>query len=266
MAPKPRSTLIFRAGIFLAVAFPLVVVAYQGFPLGGFPLPPILRAAFIAAILAYGARFFLRKEGRSLSGYGLSFSWQSAKKLLIGFAGGFGLFVVGAIGLRAALPFQWSFSPSVSIGALTEVLIYHLATNACEELAWRSFAFDSLIRAIGFWPAQAIVALVAACFHVVCGWQWDVALISTTAGSVLFGLVFFRWRSVPAALGVHSAWNWSRDLFFSSATGAAVLIPHGTETWTATQWNIAQGILVGVTIVACGLLAIRPESKRSAGT
>jgi membrane protease YdiL (CAAX protease family) len=252
-----RSMRVVRAGAFLFVAFPLVVVAYQGFPFGNLQLSPITRATIIAVILTYVTNALLCREGRSISDYRVSFSWRSSRDLLVGFAGGVALFGIGTLCLRAALPFEWVFSPAVSLTAIIAAAIYHLATGACEELAWRGFAFDSLIRSIGFWPSQLVVALVAACFHVVCGWRWDVALVSTTAGSVLFGLVFFRWRSLPAAVGVHSAWNWTRDVLFGPATAASVLTASGTETWTGAQWSVAQGILVTVTLVASLLLAMR---------
>lgn len=263
MSPMSRSKRAGRAGVFLLLAFPLVMVAYQGFPFVGHQLPSIARASLIAVILAYFTHTLLRREGRSISDYRVSFSWRSSRDLLGGFAGGFVLFGIGMVGLRTALPFEWVLGPTVSLTAISSVACYHLATGACEEFAWRGFAFDSLIRSIGFWPSQLVVALVAACFHIVCGWRWDVALISTTAGSVLFALVFFRWRSLPAAVGVHSAWNWTRDLFFGPATAASVFTAHGTETWTSTQWNVAQGILVAVTLVASLLLATR-VSKDSA--
>jgi membrane protease YdiL (CAAX protease family) len=254
---QSRSKRVARAGIFLLLAFPLVVVAYQGLPLVGYQLPPIARASIIAVILAYFTQTLLRRQGQSLPDYRVSFSWCSSRDLLVGFAAGFVLFGIGMVSLRAALPFEWVFGPAVSLIAIISVTCYHLVTGACEELAWRGFAFDCLIRSIGFWPSQLVVALVAACFHVVCGWRWDVALVSTTAGSVLFGLVFFRWRSLPAAVGVHSAWNWTRDLFFGPATAASVFTAHGTDTWTSAQWNVAQGILVAVTLGASIFIATR---------
>jgi hypothetical protein len=54
------------------------------------------------------------------------------------------------------------------------------------------------------------------------------ALTSTTVGSVLFAHVFLRWSSIPAAVG-----------------------PVGTQEWTSVQWNIAQAIFIGVSLLAC---------------
>jgi membrane protease YdiL (CAAX protease family) len=95
------------------------------------------------------------------------------------------------------------------------VLLFHFITNACEELAFRGFAFLCLLRLIGHWPAQLVIAALFALFHIACGWPWHIALFSTTSGSLLFGLLFLRWKSLPMAIGLHAAWNWTRDLVLS---------------------------------------------------
>jgi len=74
MSPKSRSKRVGCAGVFLLLAFPLGVVAYQGFPFVGHQLPPIARASLIAVILAYFTHALLRREGRSISDYRISFS------------------------------------------------------------------------------------------------------------------------------------------------------------------------------------------------
>lgn len=258
-----RSASILYACIYLLLAFPLVVFAYQGFPVPLIALSPIVRATLIAVILGYATNVLLHRRGESIADYRVSISLITGRDLLVGFAGGFALFAIGAIVLRLALPFEWVLNPSVTVAGLGSAAFYHFTTNSCEELAWRGYAFDSLALSIGHWPAQATVAIVSACFHVVCGWSWEVALTSTTAGSVLFGLVFYRWRSLPAAVGVHTAWNWTRDLIFNPGTEGSLLIPQGTDKWTSAQWNIAQGILVAGTLGACVLLAARLSQRRS---
>jgi hypothetical protein len=59
-----------------------------------------------------------------------------------------------------------------------------------EELLFRGYGFERLIKGLGHWPAQRATALLFAAFHVANGWPWQVALMGTTVGSLLFGLVF----------------------------------------------------------------------------
>lgn len=249
-----------RGVLFLVIAVPLVVVAYQGLPFG-FPVPA--RAELVVVLLLCSSAMLLKREGRSLADLGMAWSRGAAAKLLCGLAGGALLFSLAALTLRAVLPFHWERSAQFLPSALAATLLFHLSTNLCEELAFRGYGFDKLIQTFGHWPAQGVIALMTALFHVVCGWPWQVALVSTTAGSLLFGLVFVHWRSVPAAVGVHAAWNCSRDVMLGMPpTPAAAWHPVGMERWTPAQWNTAQIILVGITLAACAVIA-RQGRKRS---
>ncbi len=260
MVPLKQAARAWRCVLFLAIAFPLVVFAYQGLPI---PLAIPGMPAIVALVLLLATALLLKREGRSMAELGLSWAPGSAATLAFGFAAGMMLFCLAALLMRAILPFTWERSQAVFPLAILSTLFFHLASNTCEELAFRGYAFDGLIRVLGHWPAQCLIALLSALFHVICGWSWEVALISTTAGSLLFGLVFVRWRSVPAAIGVHAAWNWSRDLILGvPPAGAALWHPIGMERWNPAQWQVAQMILVGATLAACA--AILADIRRNA--
>jgi membrane protease YdiL (CAAX protease family) len=231
-----------------------VLVAYQGLPLALASGPVLLRGTVVALLLLLATRWLMRREGRPLAELGLSLSSRAAACLLAGLAGGALLFGAAALLLGLWLPIAWQLRPAVLPQAVLAALAFHFVTNACEELAWRGYAFDGFVRSLGHWPAQAIVALASACFHVLSGWSWQVALVSTTAGSLLFVLVFLRWRSVPAAIGVHMGWNWMRDLILSPGAAAAVLDVTGPAHWSRGDWQLAQAVFVGVTLLACGAL------------
>ena len=84
---------------------------------------------------------------------------------------------------------------------------------ASRSLLFRGYGFERLITAIGMWPAQLIVG--AACsrtYHLLNGYAWQVAFTGSVIGSLMFGLVFVRTRSVMAATGFHAAANWARDV------------------------------------------------------
>lgn len=229
-APLSQRRLFLWSVGYLLLAFPLVFIAYRPIPLG--PLPMGGNTVLVALALLFLTRTLLRRQGRSLAELGLSFSARAAKHLVFGLGAGVLLHTTAALLLRLALPFEWERNPTFLPQAITGALLFHLLTNTCEELAWRGYAFWGLMRTLGHWPAQVIVALVAACFHVLSGWSWQVALISTTAGSLLFALVFLRWQSIPAAIGVHAAWNWTRDLILTPAAPTALWYPKGTDQWT----------------------------------
>jgi len=136
-------------------------------------------------------------------------------------------------------------------------LLWLLSANAVEELVFRGYGFERLVRGLGHWPAQLIIALLFAAFHMLNGWPWQVALLGTTVASLLFGLVFLRWRSVPAAVGVHAAANWVRDLLLSDPpTATTLLAPLAPRPWTAGEQLGALLIMDGVFLAACAALAV----------
>jgi membrane protease YdiL (CAAX protease family) len=256
-----RQRLALRCAGFLLVAIPLVRVAYGSLPVPMGESLALPRGILVAAVLLALTHVLLRREGRSTSELGLSLSARAVAHLACGLGAGLLLLGAGALLLRVTLPFTWKLNPTILPGAILGALVFDLITNGCEELAWRGYAFDGLLRVFGHWPAQAIVALVAAYFHVLSGWSWSTALTITTVGSLLFALVFLRWRSVPAAIGVHVAWNWGRDLVLTPGSAASILTPVGMQEWTRMQWNVAQAILIAVSLVACAWLFLSPGRR-----
>ncbi|HEV2593567.1 MAG TPA: CPBP family intramembrane glutamic endopeptidase [Gaiellaceae bacterium] len=251
---SPRWQRALPCAAYLAAAVPLVRLAY-----GTLRVPVVGNAAPwlgvpVAAALLLATSALLRRERRSPSELGLRLSRRAATHLTCGLAAGLLLLGAGALLLRLVLPFTWRVNPSLLPAVALGSLLFGVITATCEELAWRGYAFDGLLRLYGVWPAQVVVALVAAYFHVLSGWSWAVALTSTIAGSVLFGLVFLRWRSVPAAVGVHAGWNWGRDLGLSPGSAGSVWLPEGMQRWTPTQWSVAQAVLIALTLVACAWL------------
>jgi membrane protease YdiL (CAAX protease family) len=177
-----------------------------------------------------------------------------------------GALVVGvmALAVAAALPFEWARNPDFRAGVAAWSLLYLLASNAVEELVFRGYGFERMIAAIGLWPAQILTALLFAVFHVVHGWPWDVALVSTTLASILFGLVFVRWQSVPAALGVHVAMNWTRDLLLLDPPSAKTLYaPFSLRRWLPEEQFKARTLANLVVFFACVVMAIVVHRHRA---
>jgi CAAX protease family protein len=251
-----RAAALGRAVVFLVLFSPVYLLP-RIFSVGG-PLVMLL-------ILLGTSYLFLRSEGRGLSVLGLELSWRPPRDLLVGWVGGALLIVVMAICIRLALPHPWMRNPLFRTSAAVFSLLYLLAGNGVEELIFRGYSFERLIAAIGHWPAQIVTALLFAVYHIAEGWPWQTALIGTTAGSLLFGLVFVRWRSVPAALGVHAAGNWTRDLLLDDPpTTKTLYAPLAPRMWTHSEQLAAMAIFTVVTLLACAALAISIRRQRRA--
>jgi membrane protease YdiL (CAAX protease family) len=257
LEPEDRSRSTFRALLFLFICAPAWLVPN----LLGVGHPIILVAAVIG--LSY---LFLRHEKRSLAVLGLELSGRRVAELAAGFVGGTILIAVMALVLRLVLPFPWEWNPGFSTRMAAWSLLWLLCGNAVEELVFRGYSFERLIAGLGHWPAQLVTALLFAVFHVVNGWPWHVALIGTTIGSLLFGLVFVRWRSLPAAAGLHAAMNWVRDLLLSDPPTVKTLVaPLSPRPWTPGEQLTAMLVMDGILLITCAALAIsiRRQSEQS---
>ena len=246
--PMTRSTALGRAALFLLVTSPIWALRQASVwfhPAGLFAL------ALAITLL------FLWWDGRSPAVLGLDAKPRRLGELALGFVLGAVLIGVMGLALAAVLPYPWERNEGFRAGIAAWSLLYLLLTNGVEELAFRGYGFERLIAAIGHWPAQIATALLSAVFHVLHGWTWDIALVSTTLGSILFGLVFVRWRSLPAALGVHVAMNWMRDLLLTDPPNAKTLFaPFSVRRWMPLEEFTAKIVVNGVVFLACVAMAV----------
>lgn len=246
--PMRRSTAFVRAALFLLVTSPIWALRQAS----AWFHPAGLFALTLAITL-----LFLWWDRRSPEVLGLDPKPRRLAELALGFVGGALLIGVMALALSAALPYPWRVNEGFRIGVAMWSLLYLLLTNGVEELALRGYGFERLISAVGHWPAQIVTALVSAVFHVLHGWTWEIALVATTLGSILFGLVFVRWRSVPAALGVHVAMNWTRDLLLTDPPNAKTFFaPFSVRRWMPLEEFMAKVVVNGTVFLACVVMAV----------
>ena len=246
--PMRRSVAFGRALLFLIVTSPLWALR-QRF---AFFHPAALFALALALTL-----LFLWWDKRSPAVLGLDPKPRRLAELGLGFLGGAALVGVIAVVMFLVLPFPWERNAGFRPDQAAWSLLFLLMANGVEELVFRGYSFERMISAIGLWPAQIVTALIFAVYHVLHGWSWNNALVGTTLGSVLFGLVFVRWRSVPAALGVHAAGNWMRELLLADpATARTFISPVSVRRWQPLEEFQARVVWNGFVFLACVALAV----------
>jgi membrane protease YdiL (CAAX protease family) len=240
-----RAIALRQAALFLLICSPLWLApraVWRGYP---FTLPVLVGLTLL----------FLRWDRRSSAAIGLDLSWRSARELVYGLGGGALLVAAIALVIALVLPFPWVRNPRFNPTLATFSFLSLLYGNSVEELIFRGYSFERLIAGIGHWKAQLVTAILFAVFHMANGWPWQVALVSTTIGSLLFGLVFVRMHSVPAAAGVHVAANWMRDLTLRDPPGPGTLFgPIAPRPWTASEQLATTIVWNGLILLACAVL------------
>jgi membrane protease YdiL (CAAX protease family) len=268
-APRGKNgqDLIRQIVAFVAITVPGLLLAIQlSAALSRF-LPATLVGLVTPAALSLGlfvlTRWMLTREGRSPLELGADFAPRRAGELTGGF--------VGAIAFVAALcgvvwlvaPFHWRRNPDFHLSAMAARFALLAASNTGEELFFRGYIFDRLIRQLGIWRAQIIIAVAFAVWHMLQGVPWIAALVATGGASFLFGSVFHRWRSIPAAAGLHIGANFFRDMALPvsvSSASALTIVPHRA---LSPRRQLLLLLLVGAVPLFAGIFLSRRPPARS---
>ena len=246
--PMSRSAAFGRALLFLIVTAPIWALKLAG---AVFNTVGLLALALALTLL------FLWWDKRSPAVLGLDPKPRRLGELALGWLGGMVLVGIITVGMYFALPYPWVRNGTFRPDQAAWSVLFLLMANGVEELVFRGYSFERMIAAIGHWPAQIVTALIFAVYHVLHGWDWASALVGTTIGSILFGLVFVRWSSLPAALGVHAAGNWTRDLLLNDPpTVLTYFAPFSVRSWMPLERFTARVVWNAVMFLACVVMAV----------
>jgi membrane protease YdiL (CAAX protease family) len=177
-------------------------------------VPPLVAAA-ISSSLAM-AIF----ESRKLEETGLAWREGTRRNLLIGIGLGGGaalLAILPAIGLGLAHFHRLANADVSWAGALfTPILLFCGALG--EEIAFRGFVLQYLMRGYGRWAAILM------------------STVNTAAFGVLFGLAVLRSRDLWFATGIHFAWNTVLPFLGVSLSGLTIEVTRYELVWNAGDW------------------------------
>ncbi len=256
-----------RLGMFIAFGTAFFLLAVVGTAFVPFSWPDAIRRSahptiFVPFAVALTVRF-LRKDAREISAADLFNPWPIGRTSLpwLVFGGALAALIalsfVFAFGLRWVRNVQWS-------GASALLMLWAIVlTAAAEEIAFRGYALWRLIRLLGFWPAQAIVAALFALSHLTFGgYTLLPALVGTITGSVLYGVVFARTRGVAAPIALHSGWNIAQHFLLSPLSPSATpIVPAFPHVPTIAEYG-AMVAIVGIVMIATAVGIIATASSR----
>jgi membrane protease YdiL (CAAX protease family) len=169
-------------------------------------------------LVAIGAALFatwlaLKAEGRPLAAVGLRFNDRWFGELGLGVLLGAAVMAVGAAALAATGAIHWEARPGVGWGPVATGFGLFLLVGISEELTFRGYFFQQLLKGLGTWPGQALGGFIFAYVH----WgnpgmthptQKLWATVNITLAGVLLGLAYVRTRSLALPIGIHLGWNW----------------------------------------------------------
>jgi membrane protease YdiL (CAAX protease family) len=174
-------------------------------------------------------------EARTLIDAGLWWNRGSRANLLVGLAGGVGaatLVLLPPLVFRAASLVR-SPEDTPTAGSLIFVTVLLAAGVLGEELLFRGYAFQLLLRSIGPWATVAPLGILFALLHAGNPNASRWGIVNTGAFGILLGYAYLRSRDLWLPIGVHLGWNFTLPLFGVNLSGLRMKVTGYEMSWTA---------------------------------
>ena len=253
--PDPLRPLIGAGTCFLIYYVLQNVLVPVGRFMGGemiaLTVPPLVSAA-IASALAM-AIF----ESRKLGDTGLTWREGTLRNLLVGIALGTIaalLAILPAVALGLA-HFHYAANADVSWGGalFTPVLLFCGALG--EEIAFRGFVLQYLMRGYGKWVAILSTGILFGLLHAGNPGATTMSTINTAAFGMAFGVALLRSHDLWLPAGIHFAWNTALPFLGVGLSGLTIkvsryeLVWNGGDLWSGGKYGPEASVLTSVVIV-----------------
>lgn len=266
----PRSALlsvglyIFFCAIMLMLSGALLV------GLGGYLFGAtcgVMAAAVVANILAM--RIF---ESRGFFDIGLEWTLASGRNLLLGLAGGAGtaVLVLGPPLAVGAARLEASPEPAVTWAGMLWITLLSLLGSVGEEVLFRGYGFQVLIRTFGQFTAVLPAGVAFAALHGDNPHSTGLGLANTVGFGILFGYAFLRSHDLWLPIGLHFGWNIALLAFGVNLSGLTIRLSRYSVHWNAGQlWSGGDygpegSVLTSVALAAMALYLWRAPVRRQA--
>jgi membrane protease YdiL (CAAX protease family) len=205
------------------------IAQFLGRNMVAFTVPRLLAAAISGALCM--AVF----EQAKLTDLGLHWEGRGARNLLTGI----GVGVTGALLLilPPVLLGLAHFETLPDSGASVRAALFTLALLFCgaagEEIAFRGFPLQILMRAWGAWPSIIGFGALFGLMHGLNPGATAFSVVNTAAFGVLFGAALLRSHDLWLPLGIHFGWNATLPLLGVPLSGLTIRVTEYQLVWKA---------------------------------
>lgn len=221
--------------LYFATAFLLgPLLAWTGGYMAG-----ITATGLLAASLTNGLCLRIYEQ-RGLAAIGLPSDKAALINLAFGFAGGMAaaaLVLAGPLLTQAARIVRDPASQA-SVSSFFFVAAMLLFGSAGEEMLFRGYGFQILLRSAGTWTTVVPVGVVFALLHAGNPNANWLGLVNTAGFGILFGYAFVRSHDIWLPIGLHFGWNFTLPLFGVNVSGLTMRLTGFTMQWSAGKmWS-----------------------------
>jgi membrane protease YdiL (CAAX protease family) len=223
---------LFAFGYYIFLNLAATVAQFVGRSMVAQTIPPL-----IAASLAGGLAMAIF-ESRSLADLGLHWRKGSRRNLLIGVALGTGgaiLLIAAPVmaGLAHFRPVPGAGLGSVSWRASLFTLVLLFCGAAGEEIAFRGFPLQFLIRGYGAWLSIPGIGILFGLLHGFNPGSTPLSMTNTAGFGILFGVALLRSHDLWLPIGLHFGWNAALPFLGVELSGFTIQVVRYQLVWKA---------------------------------
>lgn len=225
---------LFAFGYYVLLNLVATVAQFIGRDMVALTVPPLIAASLMGALAM--AIF----ESRTLADLGLHWRKGAGRNLLTGIAIGIGgAMLLIAVPLLAGLA---HFEP-VSGGSLAwRTALFTLALLFCgaagEEIAFRGFPLQFLIRGYGAWVSVAGIGIIFGLLHGFNPGATPLGMANTAGFGIVFGLALLRSHDLWLPIGLHFGWNAALPFLGVELSGFTIKMVGYQLVWrTGDLWS-----------------------------
>lgn len=268
MNPPPdasKAEIALRVILFAVFAWPSwIILGWAIQPVGGLLVASAL-STFGAGLLANGLTGRIFGRG-SPAEFGLGWFPGTGRQFLLGAGSGIaaGVAVVTvAVATRAAAFERIPAPVAHPWGAALFLTLALLFGAAGEELLYRGYAFQILVRAIGPFATILPVSVLFGLSHLVNENTNVLGIFNTIAWGVLLGYAYLRTQALWLPIGIHFGWNVALPLLGTNLSGFAMSITAYRLEWSAPPvisgggYGPEGGILTTLVVAAMFWIVVR---------
>ena len=247
--------MFIKAPAWLKVVCYFLILWMATFIAGTVPMLNDFIFFFLIALLMGWA--FLKLENRSLASIGF---WPKNRKTVADFFGGLAIgaamLIITFILTILLTKDNWKLNTHVDPIFIAVTFLMCLWSAFVQEFVFRGYPFQELLKAYRPWLAQLLIAIPFGLMHINSGMSHsDMVLImlSTGAGSILFGLAYLKTRNLMLPIGIHMGWNYAQELIPRTTGGkssALVLIQESHTHYDMFNISLPYFCVVIVAIIA----------------
>jgi membrane protease YdiL (CAAX protease family) len=225
---------LFAFGYYILLNLLATVAQFLGRSMVAQTVPPLLAASMLGALAM--AIF----ESRGLTDLGLHWRSEAQTNLLRGIAvgvGGAALLILGPVAVGTA-HYQVVPDSHWSVQGIVFTMALLFCGAAGEEIAFRGFPLQFLMRGYGAWPGVLGIGILFGLLHGFNPGATPLSIANTAGFGILFGVALLRSHDLWLPIGLHFGWNATLPLLGVELSGFTIQVVGYRVVWKAgTLWS-----------------------------